>query len=724
MPEPTDFQKREFFDKNKDKPNDPSAEDYGLETPAKAKIEFLYADLKSPAYLELAKTLAVLKRVSPAGLCLMQTPLANAVRYVALAEQDFKIDLQRQYDSMTRNPVNRDRYHRAAYFSERDFATPVVEFYARKAGAESVASFLGAAMASSISPLEAVNAAAGHLAWGAMGRPASDPKIRDEEREKHEAGVMDALKSEARRRARVYADVASFFPLHQSPFDVMGPFMALDNDHIAFKVLGPGFRIMDHFPPRFTIETVESEIRGILAERVAEGWAQTNMEIVREKLSKATDAEQFKRELKVLIPKYKLTLGPTGDAKNTYYSRFTVGDAKELEVLKNAFETYVDMIIMFEGRDMTPEKMLKSADFWKMFFGSEPTFTATGVYRAMAWPPEVEPNTARLWTKTNQRLINEKNVNAEEGERFLQHLRDTSPEKKPTNLDLFKTAGQPILFWRSSDISSKRQADYDGIAKELVRLKGDVAKLEEQFKKKADNQTNEELRKKQAEVKDVEDLQTRIVEGWKFDQARSTKAIPEAKELALSKLGKTNNFDDLSALANKMNLKVTRVRELSPMQPANNPGGRDYYEPSLPKDAIDFPRDDTVKNLLGLYNMQAPITIGYKELDDINRELFDKAKALNLPDGFAQILTNKPRSRFYVAFVTNTPKAERDDFQFAMKHAVAGPRDFFADRAQESDAQVYRQNFVAALKQRYNYSCDDETKARQEFDDIRRAPGE
>jgi hypothetical protein len=37
---------------------------------------------------------------------------------------------------------------------------------------------------------------------------------------------------------------------------------------------------------------------------------------------------------------------------------------------------------------------------------------------------------------------------------------------------------------------------------------------------------------------------------------------------------------------------------------------------------------------------------------------------------------------------------------------------------------VYRQNFVAALKQRYNYSCDDETKARQEFDDIRRAPGE
>src|SRR5262249_4791853 len=90
-----------------------------------------------------------------------------------------------------------------------------------------------------------------------------------------------------------------------------------------------------------------------------------------------------------------------------------------------------------------------------------------------------------------------------------------------------------------------------------------------------------------------------------------------------------------------------------------------YVPYHLPRGRIPFPRDDTVKQLLALRGLQAPLKIESRdpaktekeveELNQLNKSLFWQELASNpkAKTGQLQVLTNKPRSVYYIATITS-----------------------------------------------------------------------
>src|SRR5205085_689162 len=134
-----------------------------------------------------------------------------------------------------------------------------------------------------------------------------------------------------------------------------------------------GVQVYEH--PHYTTETIQAEIEDILASRQAEEWAQSNIRAIRFELEKAAgDQEKYKKVLSMHLKDLKLTYGPPGEKKAGWYNRYSVQTAPELEPLRQAFNQYVNQINWYEGRDITPDKLLKASDFYKMFFDSTEPF--------------------------------------------------------------------------------------------------------------------------------------------------------------------------------------------------------------------------------------------------------------------------------------------------------------------------------------------------------------
>ena len=133
-------------------------------------------------------------------------------------------------------------------------------------------------------------------------------------------------------------------------------------------------------------------------------------------------------------------------------------------------------------------------------------------------------------------------------------------------------------------------------------------------------------------------------------------------------------------------IELIALPKLSQLQPEKFAGrGLDYVPPQLKDERIKYPRTDMMKQLLSLYDLsseirtvpagQSPsssVKVGDPALDAINKELFAKAtKAAPGSRGvFVQVLANKPRTTYFVAAITQLPKA--NDLQFA--NAMKGRR--------------------------------------------------
>jgi hypothetical protein len=125
--------------------------------------------------------------------------------------------------------------------------------------------------------------------------------------------------------------------------------------------------------------------------------------------------------------------------------------------------------------------------------------------------------------------------------------------------------------------------------------------------------------------------------------------------------------------------------------------------------------------VLGLYDMKKPIKIDYKELDEINKDLFDQVAKEKKPGNFVQILTNKPRSVYYIAVVSKLPEADYRSFGRAMENASYPDNqfrkmDYFVLRAQQQEGRRFRQQVIEDLKRTANYEPPGE-EARKNFDD-------
>jgi hypothetical protein len=215
-----------FFEAKKNLPNDPATNPYGLERPPMAKIEFVYADPTSPAYLGVVKTVAQLKAFNPIAIDVMQSPLVTATRYLAIAQKQ-KDDLQRFADAM----VSQEKVRGAARTTDLDYTTPILAYFALHRTPEALAPMIGANAMATVDPLQGFGALGGYLAWGAMGAPAKDKAKLDDVRQRHESDVRAALESEMRRRKA--ALLAKGIPgwcavAGLNPLTVMGPYCLVD----------------------------------------------------------------------------------------------------------------------------------------------------------------------------------------------------------------------------------------------------------------------------------------------------------------------------------------------------------------------------------------------------------------------------------------------------------------------------------------------------------------
>ncbi len=734
--EPTELEKAEYFKAHKDKPADPGADERGLQLPLRAKFDYVLADPTSKEYLGVAQAIAQLKTTNPIYLEAVQSPLAAAVHAMVLAQIE-RIEVEGQYRHNTARPTDQFNY-RATSFSQPGAALPIMTWLAKR-HPEAPASMIANGFAG---PANDIGSLAGYMAWGAL---------------KHPEVVQASMKAEAERRAPHYAAIVAAAAV--DPLATLSPYFLLGS--------------ADDYP-RLPVETVQHEIEERMATKAAEARAQQNMQTLRLELEKADgDSEKYRRVLKKLVPEMNLTYGPP--KKDTYYNRYAVEDANELAPLKEAYLKYLHLINLFEARDMTPERLLKPGDFWKLFFDSSEGFAAASPYHVMPWPPKAKTNAARMWKAEDPRLIDRKQIREQDLLNFKQQMDQTDPLKPPPDLDLFKDAEKPILFWRTAERIPERPIDYAEIDRNLKKYRADWDKFGNQAKKMEEVSAEmAALRKQQADLKnakgkeadldkiakdlagasaqlrklvreaqggnasalrarqvelkekeaDLEEVKRLVVEGWRFDRARTEKALPKAEEIArefLTNLQKTK-LQIVAAESAKLKRDDIELSRLAPMYPEMLPDKTvDYFKPPLPKDKIPHARDDMMDQAVRLFNLKEPIKIGNTALDDINKALFDltRTKKKNPEGEYVQILTNKPRSVFYVAVVTLP--AEADKVRFGLKfgfpedrnvvmrgiyNAMEDPgpqgrlfvRDHFAERIQQQDAKVFRANVIRYFK--------------------------
>ena len=742
--EPTESDKREFFDSRKGKPYDPSSDMSGIEAPSTAKIEFVYADPKSPFYLGKAKLISALERTNSFAFDAGLSPLGAFTRFIAI-DLGYDSRLQSQYDGLVSKDKVRqtDRYRGAALYSDPDVAAPIMGYFAGQHD-DLVA---GLVCASALAPIDGLSS---FLAQGAT---------------RHPEEVEAALRSETKRRALRYAGLFGSFMGSQNVIDMAGSIVTLDATtiyhsqarlRIARDLARHGMQIPTedwaYVHPHFTLETVRTKLQELIDENRAEKWAQENMVALRDELQKNNDDPgKYRRVLNQQhIKDMRLTFGPAADKRNRYYNRFDIGDAEEFKVLKDSYLKYLDTINFFEGRDLTPTELLKPGDFPKMFFDPAESFSVgRSKYRAMPWPPEVKAKSRT--TQVDSRLFNQENLAEADIRRFQNHLKDNDPNREPPKLDLFRTAARPILFWRTAEIGANRPGSYDQIGREIEETKAELAKINAELKDKKEKSEksyllqSKKVEKEQA-LADLKMIEDRIVQGWKVEQARKA-ALPEAKKAAEKVLdypgklgvGMEKAAEQIKADLKQKDLALITLPKLSQLQPENFGRGRDYGPPQLKDERIMYPREDMMKQLLGLYDLSSEIKtvpagqdpsskekIGDPALDAINKELFEKASksAPGSRGVFVQILANKPRTVFYVVAVTQLPKADDIKFAEAMKGAMTpglsplaiADYDHFAERAQEEQARVFHREFMATLRARHKVEVVDD-KAAKRFDE-------
>ncbi|MBM3994766.1 MAG: hypothetical protein FJ303_11520 [Planctomycetes bacterium] len=761
---------RDFFDAHKNEAYDPTSSGWGLETPVKIKVEYLYADPKSPEYLGVAATLAQLSVTPPLVYDPFQSPLVAVIRHGAL-ESDYRHKLEAQYEAVRK----KERYDSASPLMTKDYATPVLEYFAVR-HTEAAASLVGAGAMGSLmgGGTFAVSGDAGFRTWGMIqhplvGEPAPHPEKKDvtvltklKSNTSYNFGTPDdskkldpkakgwdladpdlvlreldvALRSEAKRRNLNFFTSPEFTRYNRwkyagmvgtgatgSPLDVGAAFLHFD----------PVFEPQNH-----TVDTVRRELESMLDHRTAERWAQENMWNAKRDLEAASgDASKYKRELKIIVPKYNLVYGPPEDKKGNYYDQFSIGAAPEFAGLKESYLKYMHQINLFEGRD-TPDRQLTEKDFHKLFFG-EAAFVASGKFDAKPWPPEVKANRTRDFRFVEPRLS--RGVTLQAWEELRKHVEGLDPTQPVPSLDLFRTAQKPMLYWRTAVIPARRENDYRKIVDDLRaiddlrRARAGLVILETLGRALGIDGPEKLLRDRAAQIavneaqleKDEADfrfIENRVFEGLKFKRAREEAALPHAKALALELI----DVKDIKARVTLMEKHAATMRRstidipnLTEMHAEDilrtedtNTGevrmpNKDYFLPSLADGTIMFPHDKTVEQLISLHGLKKPIEVGTREIDDINKDLFEKAKKNNQPDGYVQILTNKPRTIFYVATITEGPTTNDAGFVRSMSGAssiagvLQGHRDLFIERAQKAHAEQYRQAMLTSLRITHDY---------------------
>lgn len=372
-----------------------------------------------------------------------------------------------------------------------------------------------------------------------------------------------------------------------------------------------------------------------------------------------------------------------------YRTRFDIDDTKKLQPLKEAFDFYVNGINFAEGRSLTPERRLTPDDFRKLFFDKSESFSVAGSrYQPQAWPPDLRVKKSADRKKQAEAILMVGGLPGVPQEQ-LAMMEAPEPGAPESVISIFDRADNPILFWL------------------------------------ADHQPN-------AGLDDLEKHRERVVTTWKRDKARSDLALPKAREIGMTLAGTGGEYDALvDAEAAKVPADRIVLKNVAPLYADDDPRDvlagkpREYGEFKLAKGLIPFPRDDMSKQILALPKLDKALTIDNGgPIDRLNKELFETAKnaakAKGNPNVRAiQVLTNQPKTNFYVAVITQDPSADRLDFDRAYRRApqmrFLPSTDPLLDQAQERSGQVYREDLLLQFRKQYGVKIENEKEA-QSFD--------
>lgn len=440
------------------------------------------------------------------------------------------------------------------------------------------------------------------------------------------------------------------------------------------------------FPPRLPLPVVRDIVAKDQEDKQSIRWVRENMIFLKKRLEDDRvfgKSTQMQRELERFGPRkpgekatgeYRdlgLEIGQTAQ----FHDRYNIHTAPELKKLKEAFERDYPKINLFEGRDLKPELKLSEGDFWKLFFDGTQSFSLAasgGKWQAKPWPPRVVPaNAVELANLRGQSLGLPENV--------IEEMLQMSQNRDKSNqaISLFEFADRPFLFWKIDEMQS-------------------------------------EIPDSLAEVED------KVVDGYKFLQAREKKALPLAEKLAVTLLsGNADYATVLRGEAAKIGQQVITLPRLAKLYSFEHfgQGPRIYKDYPLPKDMFSYPREDMVKQLLTLRDLQEPIKIGVTDIDNLNAALFKKATDSKLgPTRFVQVLTNKPRDTYFVAVIGfDVGHNPRDFFTRVVPGAVPGQGGFasadpFFDRAQEQLGKTHLQDLILQLRRDHRVKIEESAR--------------
>jgi hypothetical protein len=663
---PTDAELEKLFAKYKSYKYDPDSPLPSFETPSEIRVEFIMADPTSPIYIAAARAKTILQRAMPIGGSPFQSPLIAAARMgaVAAAGQKDLLDIveglsQKKYDDFG-----------GADLSAGDFYWPMAAHLASREP-RAIANLVA-----NIPVSVGVPALPGAASWASfLAVPALNEMAR------LEAGLSEESKRRLLPSAKVAAAGLSGQPLGV----IAAAVIELKQQTPPHPLLPRAGRTLLPLP------IIEPELEQVLENHTAELWASRNLMTVKRLL----DRSNLKpAAIEQVINKAERNYNLRHETTKKLYSRYNIDQAPELQPLREAYERYFREINWFEKRDLTPERLLKENEFYKLFFETE-RFAANGAtFQVRPWPPDIYPSQMQVLGLPGPNQMEQPNVAPElmvDMQKFMQQ-----GAHQTEGFRLLDKAQKPILFWRNEQKSSEFP-------------------------------------------KDLASAKPRVIAAYQTEQAREEKALPLAKKIAedLKQTGGEFPPDVRNKAAQEGGRREIVLQKIAPLVPKTvgeilQGGHRDYFPYRLPKDTIGQARDDMVSQLLNLYEPKSAIEIKtgltggepafVKQLNDINKSLFDAIKKEKDPKGkYVQVLTNKPQTIYYVACITRPPTADPKDFQdFVLKFASETPLrsvDTFVARAQELRAKEFHAALIAQLREDLGFSSTGELdETRKSFD--------
>lgn len=440
-------------------------------------------------------------------------------------------------------------------------------------------------------------------------------------------------------------------------------------------------QVMDRFgPPPLPLSVVRSDILKARDERLVEKFVANNLGLIKKKLEEDLvfgKGSQVQRLLDRYGPRKAGEPAREGDFRDLgleigqtekFYDRYTIKDAPELKPLREAFDRYYKMVNGMEGRDIRPETVLKDDDFWKLFFDASEQYGASrGKYEAKPWPPVIKlgsPTQIEMFMKSGE-LEGKSQV-----ARDVMLKAQARDGGKDTAFNLFATSDRPFLFWKTEE--------------------------------------------KPAEVPEsLADVKDKVLKAWKLQQAREGQVLPYAKKLADSLLKGNSDYASVLKQDPKYGKDLITLDRLAPLYlDRQHFGAGKYSDYKLKRGTMNYPREDIVSQLLSLNDIQKPIKTDIPDLDRLNEDLFNEAKAKNLAgDRYVQILTNKPRDTFYVAVVQANRGANTNEFYLGVLPGAAQMQDLLFDRASEKIGEEHYRALKQQLRKDHRVTVYDAAKS-------------